>query len=679
MKRNGFRLALISFGIFIAVSGLGGSAVWVMLGFSDHLNIDGEAKIQIPPPQNLGNGWPSYGGDTGGNRYSAGTQITPDNVQSLQLAWTHRSGTFKGREQVKSRTASEGTPILAGQSLLLCTPFNEVIALDPETGQEQWRYDAEVDLQIEPANDYVCRGVAYWQSKLTQTTGDCATRVFMGTVDSRLISLDAKNGEPCQDFGVNGQIQIEPSLSLRWPGEMQISSAPVILGDTVITGTSISDNLRAHAPRGTVHAFDTRTGKAKWIFNPVPLAPDDPARASWAGDSADRAGHANVWSSMAVDQQRGLVFLPTSSASPDFYGGARAGDNRYANSVVALNGESGAVVWHFQTVHHDVWDYDIPAQPGLYQVWRDGQKHDVLAQVTKTGFVFVLDRDNGKPFLPVEEQPVPQSGVAGEVLSPTQPFPVTTPPIVPNTLRARDAFGITLWDRLICAQRISALQTEGLFTPPSTQGSLVYPFTGGGANWGGAAYDPSRNLLVINMNNLAHAIQLYPDTDDGKQLENLSHDAEFAPMLGVPYTMTRKLVDSPLGLPCNPPPWGVLAGVDLADGSIVWRKAFGTTEDFTGGMIKAKFGTPSFGGPIVTAGGLIFIGAAMDNYLRAFNVATGEEIWKGRLPAGGQATPMSYVWKGRQYVVIAAGGHGKSKTKIGDYLLAFALPRETHE
>ena len=660
--------------LLIAISFLGGSAFWFLIGFSDDLNIDGRATVKRAVPDGFGNGWSAYGGDPGGNRYSSAQAINKDSIGQIEIAWTHRTGALKNREAVTRRAAFQVTPILAGNSLLLCTPFNEVIALDPGTGDERWRFDARIDITAEPANGFVCRGLAYWQDSNEAANSICASRVFMGTVDSRLVALDAKTGKPCMDFGDDGSVQIEPGISLRWPGEFQITSAPVIIGNKVVTGSAISDNLRAQAPLGTVHAFDARTGAPSWQFNPVPRTRDDPAQASWARDSADRVGHANVWSSMAVDEKRGLVFLPTSSASPDFYGGARVGDNHYADSVVALNGDTGDVVWHFQAVHHDVWDYDLPAQPGLYQVWRNGKSHDVVAQVTKTGFVFVLDRDSGEPFLPIEERAVPQGGVAGEVLSPTQPFPVNTPPIVPNKFDPNDAFGVTLWDKLACVRKVKSLRAEGLFTPLSTQGTLVYPFTGGGANWGSTAYDPARNLLVVNMSNAAHLIQLYPETASRAEITQLNHDAEFAPMEGVPYSMTRELLASPIGLPCSPPPWGVLAGVDLDSGAIVWRKTIGTTEDLAPGGLSLKLGTPNFGGPIITAGGLIFIAATMDDYLRAFDVETGEELWKGRLPAGGQATPMTYQWKQRQYVVIAAGGHDKSPTTKGDYLPAFALP-----
>ena len=667
------RIILASAAVFLAVSVLGGSAIWFVLGLSDDLDIDGRAQQVRDSPNDLGFTWAAYGGDEKGSRYSSASQITPANVDRLEKAWTFQTGALEGRDEVRTRTAFEATPILVEDRLIFCTQFNEVIALDPGTGTELWRYDPKVAISSRPANQFTCRGVSYWRDT-EETNKPCASRIFSGTLEARLIALDAKTGEPCLEFGGGGSVQVEPSLALRWPGEFQITSAPAIIGDVVITGSAIGDNLRTVAPLGTVHAFNVRTGEPIWTFNPVPQDESDPARASWLGDSADRTGHANVWSTISVDRERGLVFLPTSSPSPDYFGGNRVGDNRYANSVVALDGKTGKVEWHFQTVHHDLWDYDVPAQPGLYEVWKDGQAHDVVVQATKTGLVFVLDRTTGQPFLPIEERPVPQGGVDGEVLSPTQPFPVNPSSIVPSSLEPSEAFGITLWDKLTCATRIRSLRRDGLFTPPTEKGTLAFPFTGGGANWGSTAYDPSRNLLIVNMSNIASYVRLTKRTDVEEIGASIEDGAEFAPMEGAPYLMSRGLVLSPLGLPCSPPPWGVLAAIDLAEGKIVWRRTLGTTEDLVPGGLALGFGTPNIGGPAVTASGLVFIGAALDNYLRALEIETGRELWKGRLPAGGQATPMTYMYRGRQFVVIAAGGHGSAGTATGDALVAFALP-----
>lgn len=670
------RIFLIATGVVVAtVLALfaSGSLVWWWLGYGDRLVIDGRAEAVAPADPAASAGWRAYGGDPGGSRFSAAADITPENVSALKVAWEYRTGAFVGREQVINRTAFENTPILVDDKLVMCTPFNEVIAVDPGTGKEIWQFDPRIDLNQRPANQFVCRGVSQWQDDIAAPAALCAKRIFMGTNDSRLIALDAATGKPCSDFGIDGEIHVAASMALRWPGERQITSAPAIVGDVVVVGSAISDNLRVSAPAGTVHAFDARTGQQRWTFDPVPRDPADPAQASWT-KGVPVEGHANVWSTISVDEKRGWVFLPTSSPSPDFFGGLRPGDNRYANSVVALDGATGKMIWHYQTVHHDVWDYDLPAQPGLYTITIDGQPREVVAAAAKTGLLFVLDRDTGQPMLPVEERPVPQGAAAGEVLSPTQPFPVKPGLIVPDRVRPEDAFGVTGIDKAICADMIRKARVEGLFTPPSEQGTLMVPFTGGGANWGSTAFDASRNLLVVNMNNLGHLIRLVPN-DKAEETMELSEDAEYAPMEGAPLGMTRELLVSPLGLPCTPPPWGVIAGVDIAKGEIVWRRVLGTTRDLAPMGLEVETGAPNLGGPAITAGGLIFITAAFDSYLRALDVETGKELWKTRLPASSAATPMTYVWEGRQYVVVAAGGYGNLDSRMGDHVIAFALPR----
>ena len=663
--------ALVLAAVVVALSPLlGGSLIWYLIHGSE-LRIEGTAPLIDRPAESMPDlvGWSFYGGDAGGNRYSRASTITAENVSQLEVAWEYRTGDLIGKPAVMRRAASEGTPILVDESLVFCTPFNEVIALDPASGIERWRFDPKVDLEQRPANQFVCRGVAHWSS--SEQEGVCTQRIFVGTNDARLIAIDAKTGDRCTSFGEAGEVRIDPEIPLIWPGEFQITSPPVVVSNTVIIGSAVSDNARVAAPAGTVRAFDARTGAEKWDFDPIPrsgAASDD-----WRGAQPPVEGHANVWAPMSADHERGLLFLPTSSPSPDFFGGLRPGDNRHANSVVALNAADGSIAWSFQTVHHDVWDYDLPSQPGLYSVWKDGNAHDIVAQATKTGFIFALDRDTGEPFLPIEERSVSATAVAGETLSPTQPFPVATPAIVPSALAPGDAFGLTWFDRRSCRKRIESAVSEGLFTAPSEQGTVVYPFTGGGANWGGTAFDPTRNLLVVNMSNAAHIITLIPE-DRVEAARETFHDQEVSPQTGAPFGMKRELLMSPIELPCSPPPWGVIAGIDLATGTIVWRHPFGTTEDLSAAP-GLPLGTPNFGGPIVTAGGIVFIGAAMDDYLRALDVATGRELWKGRLPAGGQATPMTYEWNGRQYVVIFAGGNARLGTRLGDTLIAFALPQ----
>lgn len=655
--------------LFVVLSGilsfLGGSVVPYLL-FGSPLDIDGRAE----PVGNteLGDGWSSYGGDMGGNRYSSAGQVTRENVQDLQEVWRYSTGDLE-RGDLMWWSASEATPLLVDDKLVFCTPFNEVIALHPGTGEQIWRHDPLAPKDQWPANLHVCRGVSVFERTDGGTT--CPTRILMGTNDGRLVALDSETGSRCSDFGIDGIVTLDPGKDLLWPGEFHVTSPPVVAGRTVVVGSSISDNERVDAPIGAVRAYDAITGEMLWTFDPIPRVASSAVAEDWQGEFPPVEGGANAWAPMSYDPDRGLIFVPTSSPSPDFYCGGRPGDNRHANSVVALDAKTGNVVWAQQIVHHDIWDYDLPAQPGLYQVTTETGLRDVVAQVTKTGHVFVLDRDTGEPVLPIEERTVPQHAAQGEKLSLTQPFPVATPAIVPSRLEPEDAFGLTLFDRWECRQKIKALRSEGLYTAPTEEGTILYPFSGGGANWGGSAFDPTRNLLVVNMSNIAHIATLIPRA----QADALPADDDalwLGKQAGAPFAVTRDVLLSSLGLPCSAPPFGVIAGVDLESGDIVWRKTLGTAEAAIG--LPVPLGTPNFGGPIITAGGLVFISAAMDDYLRAFDVETGDEVWKGKLPAGGQATPMSYEWKERQYIVIYAGGHARVETTLGDWIVAFALP-----
>ncbi|MBI1239870.1 MAG: PQQ-binding-like beta-propeller repeat protein [Alphaproteobacteria bacterium] len=620
-------------------------------------------------------GWEHYGGDEGGTRYSPADDITPANVGDLEEAWVYRTGDLDTKADAVRRSAFEGTPILIDGRLIVCTPFNEVVALHPASGEQLWRYDPKIDLTITYANQYVCRGLVAWRDPLAPLSSECATRLFMGTNDRRLIALDAKTGKPCSAFGASGIVPIDPGMALLYPGEFQITSPPIVVRGVVIVGSSIGDNARAEAPSGVVRAFDAHSGAPLWTFDPIARSDNAPNAESWLGDSAKRSGHANVWAPMSGDEARGLVFLPTSSPSPDFYGGIRPGDNSYANSVVALDAETGAVAWSFQTVHHDIWDYDIPAQPTLARVAYQGSDVDAVIQATKQGLIFTLDRDTGTPVIPVEERPVPQEAALGEWVSATQPFPVAPAMLVPDRMTPDDAYGLTWLDASECRAKIEGARAEGLYTPPSEQGTLPYPFSGGGVNWGGLAFDPQRQIVIVNTSSALHKITLIR-REDFAAAKRAQPQLEISAQAGTPFGMKRELLRSDtIGMPCNPPPWGMLHAIDMRTGSILWQVPFGTTADlvwFSDWVLPE--GTPNFGGPIVTASGLVFIGAAMDNYLRAYDVQSGKELWRGRLPAGGQATPMTYVYEGKQYVVIAAGGHSRSTTTLGDSIVAFRLP-----
>lgn len=618
-------------------------------------------------------GWPAYGGDQGGQRYSSASQIRPDNVAQLEQAWSYSTGDLATKGDAIRRASFENTPILADGRLYVCSPFDEVSALDPGSGKELWRFDPKIDPKLHYPNDFVCRGVTYWNDGRNAA---CSARIFVATNDRRLIALDAATGRPCTGFGDKGTVTVAQFPAMVRKGEVQITSAPVISQGVIVVGSSIDDNQRVAEVHGVVHAFDAQTGRPRWSFDPIPRSPAAPNAASWSGAGAAQTGAANIWAPMSADDARGLVFLPTTSPSPDFYGGMRPGDNRYADSVVALHVQTGQVAWAFQITHHDVWDYDLPAQPTLGTVTWRGQTRPAVIQPTKQGLVFTLDRETGQPLIPVEERKVPQNGAPGEQLSPTQPFPIAPKPLAPIRARPDDAFGLTFWDRGQCRDKIAGARAGAIYTPPSTQGTILYPFTGGGTNWGGLAFDAAHDIAYVNTSSAMHLVTLIPRKDFAAA--RAAHpDREVSPQLGAPFAMKREVVLSPFGLPCNAPPWGMLHAVDMHDGRVIWEVPLGTTQDIMpfSEYLLGKTGTPNIGGPMVTAGGLVFIGAAMDDYLRAFDAKTGAELWRGRLPAGGQATPMSYVWKGRQYVVIAAGGHSKLGTKRGDMLIAFALKR----
>ncbi len=431
----------------------------------------------------------------------------------------------------------------------------------------------------------------------------------------------------------------------------------------VVVGSAINDNGRAAAPSGKVRAFDARSGAPRWTWDAIPRDLSDPATQTW-GDGWRAAGAANVWAPMSIDEERGLVFLPTSSPSPDFYGGLRPGANRHADSVVALRIEDGSLAWDFQIVKHDVWDYDLPAQPTLARIEVDGTRRDVVIQATKQGLVFVLDRDTGRPVFPVEERAVPQGGAPGEVLSATQTFPVDLPALVPSQLRPTDAFGFTSFDRDACRERIAGLRSDGLYTPPSTQGTVLFPFTGGGVNWGGIAIDP-QDVVYVNTSRAVHVITLIPRADFDV-VRAASPGREVSPQRGAPFGMKREVMLSSFGAPCNPPPWGVLAALDLRRKRILWEVPLGTTEDLLPGGIAMATGTPNFGGPVAAAGGVVFIGAALDRYLRAFDAGSGVELWRGRLPAAGVATPMVYVWQGRQWATQSSRSRARAQANLAD-------------
>ena len=616
-----------------------------------------------------------HASDAGGSRYSSLDEITPANVAWLEPAWEFHTGDLHGGEAEGRNHAFQATPILVEDALVFCTPRSWVIALDAETGEERWRFDPRVDLTLGHYN-LNCRGVAVWRDPEAASDAPWAVRIYVATADARLVCLDARDGRPCAGFGEGGEVEFFRDVPMRERAEYGISSPPVLVRDVIVLGSSVAESRRTDMPSGKVHAFDARTGAARWTWDPIPKDPSDPAFATWEEGSALRTGAANVWSLSSADHARDLVFVPTSSPSPDWYGGERLGDNRYADSVVALRGSTGERVWSFQTVRHNVFDYDVGSQPVLIDFPREGGGSDpAVLQATKMGHLFVLHRETGEPLVPVEERPVPQSDVPGERTAATQPFPTWPPPMAPQTLRPEDAWGFTFWDRGGCEDTIARLRSDGLFTPPSLEGSVIFPGTAGGSNWGSVAYDPERRLLVGNTSRIANTIRLSRRDDPSPPPEDL-YEIATSEMAGTPYRAHFGVLLSPWGIPCNAPPWGTLMALDLGRREVAWESTLGTTGDLAPLGIALSWGTPNMGGAITTGGGLVFVGAAMDSRLRAFDVTTGEELWSAALPAGGQATPMTYRVRdgGRQFVVIAAGGHAQMRTRRGDSVVAYALP-----
>ena len=638
--------------------------------------ISGISMLSMSLVHAVDQGWPVHGATPEGTRYSPLTQINRSNVDDLEIAWQYRTGEMALRGEKFAQSKDQNIPVTIAGNLVVCTPFNRVIALDPASGRERWVFDPDVSMDLQPPAPYACRGVAAWVDDSVDEDSACHTRVIFGTNDLRIFAIDARTGQPCPEFGGNGWIAAPANKPQAYTGEIRYLMPPAIINDTLVIGSAIMDSRRFDTPSGKVQAFSTRTGARLWEFDPIPKDPDDPAMATWGADSAYTTGSGNVWGNMAVDERRNLVFLPTSSAAPDYYGGLRKGNNEYTDSLVALDGTTGKVVWHYQVLHHDIWDYDIGSQPLLVDIPVDGEQVPVVVQNTKQGMVFVFHRETGEPIFPIEERAVPQGDVPGEWYSPTQPFPVKPPPLISHRVTPEDAWGFTFWDRNKCRDKIESLRHGTIYTPISLQGTAAVPWNGGGANWGGPAFDPERNLMVINTNRIAEILQLVPIEEITKSSgDEATLDLYAArPMEGTPYALKKAMLLSPLGAPCTPPPWGGLTAVDLSSGTIVWDVTLGSLEEWLPIPLPLNLGVPGMGGPIITAGGLIFIAATFDRNFRAFDIKNGEELWRYKLPAGSQTTPITYSVDGRQYIVLTSGGHGQVDNKRGDYVLAFALP-----
>ena len=621
--------------------------------------------------------WPAYGHDAAGTRYSPAKQITRDNVKNLVPIWTYRTGDYSLGDGM---ARDETTPLFVDNVLYASTPFGGVRAIDGDTGAELWSFDSQLDLSA-GYGDFTNRGVSTWVDASRPIGSECRRRIFVAPVDARLIALDSRTGAPCKDFGVHGQVMLGDVLNQPAKGEYAVTSPPAVVNNLVIVGSAVADGRRAAGPSGVVRAFDARTGALKWSWDPIARDPGQPGYATWIGPDAHRTGAANAWSILSVDSARDLVFVPTGSASPDFYGGERLGQNLFANSVVALRASTGKVVWHFQAVHHDLWDYDVPAQPVLFTMHRNGREIPALAQTTKTGFLFILDRVTGKPLFPVTERPVPASDVPGEKAWPTQPFPTVPRPLSLTGFNLSDVFGVTDEGRAWCRAQLAGARSTGIFTPPSTTPTVIFPGNIGGSNWSSLAVDPVHHLAIVPTNRLITMVDLIPRADLHDVAMRGTRFDEFAPQAGTPYGMRRRHLVSPDGAPCNPPPWGLLTAIDLETGAVKWERPLGRVAKLANIPGSESWGSPNLGGVMVTAGGVVFAGGAVDHSLHAFDVETGKELYSASLPAGVHATPMTYVSaSGRQFIVVAAGGHRELHAaagdfdKAGDYIVAFALP-----
>lgn len=614
-------------------------------------------------------GWDAWAGGPGGTHYSPLTQIAPANVHALERAWVYHIGDIRNAPPNTSPTL-EATPILADGNMYVCAGDGRVAAINPETGEEIWKFDPRADNFATYLIN--CRGVTYAEDAATPKGEVCRGKILSGTQDGRMVALDAKTGRLCATFGAGGIVDLKKDSGSFVRGDLGIPSPPVVVDGKIIVNTRVPDNTRIDVPAGVVRAFDLHTGALVWAWNPLPPGMTD-ADAARAGEKYVR-GTPNSWAPMSADPALNLVYVPMGNAGPDHVMHERQGRDYYSSAVVALDAATGKVAWFFKTSYHDVWDYDLPAQPSLFTLKTPAGPVPALAQTTKQGFIFVLDRRTGKPLFPVEDRPVPHDSlIPGEKLSPVQPFPANPAfNLAAAPLTEKSIWGFTPWDRGKCRALFRAHDYAGTpYTPPSTRGWIQFPSYMGVTNWGGISIDEQRGILIANTTHAAAIMQLVPRAD-------IKPGDPVLPSEGSAYgiRMQPMLSPKPFGAPCNPPPWGNLSAIDLNTGKRLWDVKLGTSRDRAPFPFWLKLGVPNLGGSVVTASGLVFIGAATDNYLRAFDTETGKLLWRGRLPAGGQATPMTYRLRksGRQFVVIAAGGHRYLGTTQGDSIVAYTLP-----
>jgi quinoprotein glucose dehydrogenase len=613
--------------------------------------------------------WHQYGRTPFGQRYSPLEQITPDNISTLKVAWQYQTGDVKLPDDV-GETTYQVTPLKVGDTLYLCTPHNWAIALDANTGKEKWKFKPDVGMNPDRQHQ-TCRGVTYWADPDAAAGTPCAERVYLPTSDARLIALDAQNGKECTSFADNGELHLEAGMKYNPAGYYYSTSPPVAVDGKIIIGGAVNDNYSTKEQSGVIRAFDIRTGALIWNWdsgNPEDTAPIGPGQ-TYTTNSP------NSWSVFSVDQKLGLVYIPLGNQVPDQLGMNRSKNvERFSSSIVALDIRTGKLRWVRQTVHHDLWDMDVPAQPVLFDLTRpDGAVTPALVGPTKQGDIYVLDRRTGKPIIPVKEVPAPSGAIPEDFTAPTQPVSALT--FSPPPLTEKDMWGITIFDQLACRIEFHQYLYKGRYTPPSLQGTIVYPGNFGTFNWGSVAVDPERQVMFGMPTYLAFISRLVPRAQVPPPGNEKGSEQGLNRNEGAPYAVYMGPFLGPLGIPCQAPPWGYVAGVDLQQGKIVYRHNNGTVYDMTPLPLPFKLGVPGIGGPLLTRGGVAFLAAAVDNYLRAYDVTDGHQLWRARLPAGGQATPMTYANKdGKQFVVIVAGGHGSIGTKPGDYVIAYTLP-----
>jgi quinoprotein glucose dehydrogenase len=632
--------------------------------------------------------WQSYGRTAFGDRYSPLAQITPDNAHKLVPAWTFRTGDIPGPGD-PGETTAENTPLKVNNMLYVCTPHSQVIALDPDSGKELWRYDPKISTQ-KAANfkgwaHMTCRGVAYHDdaayaaapadpapSPTSASTGAnaCPRRLFLPTADTRLIALNADTGKVCEDFGDKGQIDLGANIGTFAPGGYYSTSPPAVTRNLVVIGGHVTDNVSNDEPSGVIRAFDVHTGRLVWNWdsgNPDDTTPIAPGK-TYTRNSP------NMWSMFSVDEKLGMLYLPMGNQTPDQWGGNRTpASEKFSAGLTALDIATGHVRWTFQFTHHDLWDMDVGGQPTLIDMkTADGVKPAVMAS-TKQGSIYVLDRSNGQPIVPINEVPVPQGAVAGDHTSPTQPKSDLN--FMPPPLKERDMWGVTPFDQALCRIDFKSLRYDGAFTPPSLQGSIVYPGNFGVFDWGGISVDPVRQIAFVNPDYMAFRSKLVPAAEVEGGPGRKSETEGVQPNKGTPYGVILEALLSPLGLPCQAPAWGYVAAVDLTTHQTLWKHKNGTVRDSSPVPLPLTMGVPSLGGTFTTASGVGFMSGSLDQFLRAYDLRNGKQLWEGRLPAGAQTTPMTYTGKdGKQYVLVVAGGHGSLGTKQGDYVMAFKLP-----